>query len=332
MSRGRVLASVLCALGGNGCLQFPHHRRRSAPSARRVRQGARDRSAAALPEADRHHVDRPGQTARRPPTYLGEPRPARRVLRPASSARSRRRAAKAIELNFENTPVTGVVKVVLGDILQLGYLIDPRVQGTITLASGRPVPQQRSALRAGERAALERRLAGARQARLHRDAVHRGGRHRRASKPRRAPSPGSASRSCRCSTSRPTTLSKLLDSFAVKPGTVRVDPARNLVLMQGSGADRRNAVETVLSFDADWMRGQSVGIYPGAQQRARADHRRTRAHHGFGRRRPEPEPGEAAADRAAQRHHGRHQQARAAARPRRPGSPVSTSPTPPRPA
>jgi general secretion pathway protein D len=58
------------------------------------------------------------------------------------------------------------------------------------------------------------------------------------------------------------TLSKLLDSFAVKPGTVRVDPGRNLVLIQGSGPDRRNAVETILSFDADWMRGQSVGIYP----------------------------------------------------------------------
>ena len=29
----------------------------------------------------------------------------------------------------------------LGDILGLGYLIDPRVQGTVTLASGRPVPK-----------------------------------------------------------------------------------------------------------------------------------------------------------------------------------------------
>src|SRR5947209_17945288 len=45
------------------------------------------------------------------------------------------------ELNFENTPVTGVAKVVLGDILSLGYVIDPRVQGTVTLASGRPVPK-----------------------------------------------------------------------------------------------------------------------------------------------------------------------------------------------
>jgi general secretion pathway protein D len=34
------------------------------------------------------------------------------------------------------------------------------------------------------------------------------------------------------------------------------------VVVQGSGGDRRNAVETILSFDADWMRGQSVGIYP----------------------------------------------------------------------
>ena len=43
---------------------------------------------------------------------------------------------------------------------------------------------------------------------------------------------------------------------------VRADPARNLVVIQGNGADRRAAIETVLSFDADWMRGQSVGIYP----------------------------------------------------------------------
>src|SRR5439155_22275535 len=59
-----------------------------------------------------------------------------------------------------------------------------------------------------------------------------------------------------------TRLGKLLDSFAVKPGSVRVDPQRNIVVVQGSGTDRRNAVETVMSFDADWLRGQSVGVYP----------------------------------------------------------------------
>ena len=58
------------------------------------------------------------------------------------------------------------------------------------------------------------------------------------------------------------TLIKLLDSFATRPGTVRADAARNMLLIQGSGAERRTAIETVLSFDAEWMQGQSVGIFP----------------------------------------------------------------------
>ena len=58
------------------------------------------------------------------------------------------------------------------------------------------------------------------------------------------------------------TLLKLMDSFATKAGMVRADTTRNLLLIQGSGAERRTAVDTALSFDVDWMRGQSVGIFP----------------------------------------------------------------------
>src|SRR5262249_10843291 len=43
------------------------------------------------------------------------------------------------DLNFENTPIPTVAKVVLGDILNTGYVIDPRVQGTVSLVSVRPV-------------------------------------------------------------------------------------------------------------------------------------------------------------------------------------------------
>jgi general secretion pathway protein D len=53
-----------------------------------------------------------------------------------------------------------------------------------------------------------------------------------------------------------------MDSFATKPGSIRADSTRNLLLIQGTGAERLAAVETVMSFDVDWMRGQSVGIYP----------------------------------------------------------------------
>ncbi len=57
-------------------------------------------------------------------------------------------------------------------------------------------------------------------------------------------------------------MTKLLEGFATKPGAMRVDTARNMVIIQGIGPERRTAVETVLSFDTDWMRGQTVGIFP----------------------------------------------------------------------
>src|SRR5262249_26282652 len=58
------------------------------------------------------------------------------------------------------------------------------------------------------------------------------------------------------------TVMKLVDSFATKPGMVRADPARNMIVIQGNGSERRSAIDTVLTFDQDWLKGQSVGIYP----------------------------------------------------------------------
>jgi len=68
------------------------------------------------------------------------------------------------------------------------------------------------------------------------------------------------------------TVLKLMDSFATKPGAVRADTTRNILLIQGSGAERRAAVDTALSFDVDWMRGQSVRNLSDRQQRTGTDH------------------------------------------------------------
>src|SRR5829696_8389319 len=52
------------------------------------------------------------------------------------------------------------------------------------------------------------------------------------------------------------------ENFLSKPGAIRVDPARNLLLIQGTGPERRAALDVVTSFDVEWLRGQSVGVYP----------------------------------------------------------------------
>src|SRR3989442_15951432 len=43
---------------------------------------------------------------------------------------------------------------------------------------------------------------------------------------------------------------------------IRARATSTLLLIQGSDADLRIAVDTALSFDLDWMRGQSIGIFP----------------------------------------------------------------------
>src|ERR1700694_1475118 len=58
------------------------------------------------------------------------------------------------------------------------------------------------------------------------------------------------------------TVFKLLDAFGVKATTLRPDTGRNTLIISGSGSDRGTAIDTILSCDADWMRGQSVGIFP----------------------------------------------------------------------
>ena len=189
--------------------------------------------------------------------YLGDPTAPTSAAAVAGSDAS----GEGYDLNFENAPVTTVAKVILGDILGTGYTIDPRVQGTITLSSGRPVSKSdvlfvlEGALRMSN-VALVRDRAGYRLMPA-------------------ADATGSAFIDTADATQAGFGISvvplrfvsaqamlKLLDGFGVRPSTIRVDSSRNLLLIQGSGNDRRSAVDTVLSFDGDWMRGQSVGVFP----------------------------------------------------------------------
>lgn len=166
------------------------------------------------------------------------------------------------DLNFENTPVATVAKVVLGDILHVGYTIDPRVQGTVSLVSVRPVPKSdmvfvlENALRLSG-VVLLHDTTGYRLTPLG-DAVGGG----RVDEAAANPEPGFGISVVPLQYVSAQTLMKLTDSFATRAGAIRADTTRNLLLIQGTGAERRTAVDTVLSFDVDWMRGQSVGIFP----------------------------------------------------------------------
>src|SRR5580698_7394385 len=170
-------------------------------------------------------------------------------------------ASNGYALTFENAPVTTVAKVILGDILGVGYTIDPRVQGTITLASGRAVSKT-DVLFVLENALRMSNVAMVRDHNTYRlipaaDATGNG--YVDTDEATRA-GYGISVVPLRYVSAQ--AMLKLLDGFGIKPNAVRVDNARNLMVIQGTGPERQAAVQTILSFDGDWMRGQSVGVFP----------------------------------------------------------------------
>ena len=216
------------------------------------------------------------QLGPRAATYSGDGSPVNLDAAPATGAQrkdadptptgalpdaTQEKTDKGYEINFENTPIPTVAKAILGDILSLGYTIDPRVQGTVSLSSGRPVPRK-DLLFVLENALRMSGVALVRDAQGYRliptaEAAAAGG-----ADWARDPSAGYGISVIPLQFVSAQTLIKLLDNYAAKPGTVRAEPSRNLIIIQGNSADRRTAIQTALSFDADWMLGQSVGIYP----------------------------------------------------------------------
>ncbi len=201
-----------------------------------------------------------GATAAAPASYFGTPVEADVKATPAANGAE---GGEGFSLNFENTPVATVAKVVLGDILNVGYVIDPRAQGTITLSSGRPVPKSdmlfvlENALRMNG-LVLSRGSAGYRILPANDGAI--GSVDRPGADG--AVEPGYGLTVIPVQYVSGATLVKLMEGFASKPGMIRTDPSGRILLVLGTGSERQAAVDTVRSFDVDWLRGQSVGIYP----------------------------------------------------------------------
>ena len=166
-------------------------------------------------------------------------------------------------LNFENVEIKDVVKAVLGDMLQLNYSVASGVQGTMTLHTAHPM--RRDAVLPGFEAAL--RLAGAALiAGPHgyevvplQDATHRAG---LALPQQIGLAPGYRLELVPLRFVAATEMQHVLEPVS-QPGTiVRVDVARNLMVLAGTEAELANLDETIQIFDVDWLRAQSFGLYP----------------------------------------------------------------------
>ena len=185
----------------------------------------------------------------------GEPRP------PSAPGEEVARVGEGYDINFQNADISAVAKVILGDLLRLTYSVDPRVQGTLSLSSGRPIARQ-DLMPMFESAVKIVNANVVRESGIYKvvpigEALGSG---EVDSQGRLTPGYGISVLPLRFVSAQ--TVLRAVDSFAAKPGQARVEPSRNLLLVQGTSAERQSAIDAALALDVDWMKNQAVGVFP----------------------------------------------------------------------
>jgi general secretion pathway protein D len=163
------------------------------------------------------------------------------------------------QLNFEQADIKDVVRAILNDALGLNYTMSADVSGQITISSASPMSRTEllsilEATLAGQGFAMTKTGNGYRIApsSTGAGAVDVGG---------ALAQPGYGISVVPLRHVSAATMSRLLSGFLADEDGLRVDAASNAILLRGPGAKRQEAVQTVLTFDADWMRGQSVSLF-----------------------------------------------------------------------
>jgi general secretion pathway protein D len=191
--------------------------------------------------------------------------PAKPVPAASASAPSGSKVPKdAITINLVGASVSEVAKTVLDDVLGVNYSVSEKVKASITLSTVRPVDKDglleifEAVLRA-EGAAL----------------VVEGGLYKIIPSTDAAAS-GAPPRMRQTSSNRqglstiivplkfvsPVEMERILKSASPQASVLRVDTARNLLVISGTQTEISSMNELVDVFDVDWMRGMSFAIFP----------------------------------------------------------------------
>ena len=169
-----------------------------------------------------------------------------------------------VTLNFDGTDLREVVKVVLGDLLRVNYVLHPAVQGVVSLQTGRPlrrddlIPTLETLLRMNNAALVYRDgtyevlpLANAMQGKV-------------------VPQLGDTSRALPKGYSVQVVplryigaeeMNGILQPLAPEGSIIRVDNMRNLLVIAGTSSEMSNLLDTIRVFDVDWMSGLAVGFF-----------------------------------------------------------------------
>ena len=261
LQRAVLAATVASLLAACASTPVPNVRREGDPAAMRGATGVAGTTAPGTAGVQAQALE-PEATGPRPQIRRGT---GQMINRGAAQAAPPGRGGStgAATFNFEGESLHAVVKAILGDMLGYNYVIAPGVQGTVTLATPKPVSP-------ADAMSLLEQVLGWNNARM----VYSGGRYSiipsdQALAGNVAPRTGSAAtargfevRTVPLRYVSATEMEKILKPYARPNAIVNVDTGRNVISIGGSRAELENYLRTIEIFDVDWLSGMSVGVFP----------------------------------------------------------------------
>ena len=165
-------------------------------------------------------------------------------------------------LNFELADIRDIVKVVF-EILNENYILDPGVQGEVTVQTSRPLPNDMLI------PTLETLLRQVGAVIVRSEGVYKVVPAGVAVAGNLSPKlggvnlgPGYSVRIFPLRFISATEMETILRPFAPEGGIQLVDPVRNLLILAGTDQELNYLQETINTFDVNWLKGMSVGMFP----------------------------------------------------------------------
>ncbi|SIO45988.1 type II secretion system protein D (GspD) [Bradyrhizobium erythrophlei] len=182
-----------------------------------------------------------------------------------SSRRERGSGSEAnVVLNLSSVPLQQAAKTVLGDMIGVNYVVDPRVDGVVSVQTTQPVNKadalelfQAALAPIGAVLVQSRgiyRIAPADQAAT--GVVSTG------QPPGVNAVGGNGMRVVSLKYVSATELARVLEPMVPKGAIVQADDARNILALKGSPAEIDSMVDSISIFDVDVMRGMSFAVVP----------------------------------------------------------------------
>jgi general secretion pathway protein D len=169
-----------------------------------------------------------------------------------------------VVLNLSSVPLQQAAKTVLGDMIGVNYVVDPRVDGVVSIQTTQPVTKadalelfQAALAPIGAVLVQSRgiyRIAPADQAATGAIATGRA--------PGEGVIGGNGVRVVQLKYVSATEVARVLEPMVPKGAIVQADDARNILALKGSPGEIDSMLDSISIFDVDVMRGMSFAVVP----------------------------------------------------------------------